>query len=200
MGMLSAKTLETPRLILRPFAPEDIPSILEIHRDEEVNRFLPWFPIRTLAEAEAFYRSRYAQPKGCQYAICLREDGIPIGYVGVDGAEPFDLGYGLRKEFWRRGIVSEAAQAVVDQARRDGVPYLTATHDANNPRSGAVMRRCGMRYCYSYVERWMPKDIMVTFRMYQINLDGRTDRVYRGYWERYEEHFVEAAPDCPAEI
>lgn len=49
-----------------------------------------------------------------------------------------------------------------------------------------------MRYCYSYREQWQPKDFPVVFRMYQLNLDGQEDRVYRGYWEKYPEHFVES--------
>ena len=35
---MNGSVLETLRLILRPFAPEDIPAILAIHRDEEVCR------------------------------------------------------------------------------------------------------------------------------------------------------------------
>ena len=98
---------------------------------------------------------------------------------------------GLRRDFWHRGIVTEAARAVVERVRADGMPYLTATHDVNNPRSGAVMKRLGMRYAYSYVEQWQPKNIRVTFRLYQLNMDGEQDRVYRAYWETYPEHFIE---------
>ena len=188
-------TLETPRLILRRFAPEDIPAILEMHRDEEVNRFLPWFPLKTLEQARDFYRERYetvyAQPWGYAYAICLKGDDVPIGYAGVELGGANDLGYGLRREFWHQGIVSEAAKALLERVRADGLPFVTATHDVNNPRSGAVMRAAGMKYCYSYEEQWMPKNVPVTFRMYQLNLDGRDDRVYRGYWEKYARHFVE---------
>ena len=71
--------------------------------------------------------------------------------MGTDDSH--DLGYGLRREFWRRGLVTEAGRAVIDQLKRDGVPYITATHDVNNPRSGEVMRRLGMRYQYSYEEQ-----------------------------------------------
>lgn len=53
------------------------------------------------------------------------------------------------------------------------------------------MRRLGMKYRYSYEERWQPKDLTVTFRMYQLNLDGNKDRVYRGYWDASDIHFVE---------
>ena len=46
----------------------------------------------------------------------------------------------------------------MEQLRKDGVLFITATHDVNNPRSGAVMRAIGMKYCYSYEEQWQPKD------------------------------------------
>ena len=49
-----------------------------------------------------------------------------------------------------------------------------------------------MNYQYSYEEQWQPKDILVTFRMYQLNLDGNQDRVFQKYWEESEKHFVEA--------
>ena len=59
---------------------------------------------------------------------------------------------------------------VIDQLKKDEIPYITATHDINNPRSGEVMKKLGMKYQYSYKEQWQPKDILVTFRMYQLNL------------------------------
>lgn len=111
-------------------------------------------------------------------------------YVNLSAEPPYDLGYGLLKEFWGRGIVTEAARAVVEQARQEGLPYLTATHDRENPGSGGVMRKLGMVYQYSYEERWQPKDIRVVFRLYQMDLDGQ-ERSYRGYWDRYPVHFVE---------
>ena len=101
------------------------------------------------------------------------------------------MGYALARRFWRCGYTREAGAALIKRLRRDGAPYVTATHDRNNPRSGHVMRALGMRYCYSYQERCMPKDILVTFRMYQLNLDGSEDRVYQKYWNESAVHFVE---------
>ena len=80
---------------------------------------------------------------------------------------------------------------LIQRLREDGVPYITATHDVKNPRSGGVMKALGMRYRYSYKEQWQPKNIPVVFRMYQLNLDGEQDRVYTKYRERYE-HFIES--------
>ena len=102
-----------------------------------------------------------------------------------------DFGYGLRKEFWHKGIVTEAGRAVIEQVKKDGLPYITATHDRNNPRSGGVMRNAGMEYQYSYEEQWKPKNVLVTFRLYQLNLDGNESRVYKKYWDTSAVHFIE---------
>ena len=44
---------------------------------------------------------------------------------------------------------------------------------------------------YSYEELWQPKNIPVTFRMYQINFDGSDDRVYKKYWDNSSVRFIE---------
>ncbi len=193
--IMNTPTLETPRLIMRKFTEEDMEALFLILHDEEVNTFLPWYPMKDLEETKKFFDERYAAkyklPQAYAYAICMKSDNIPIGYINVDMEEHHDFGYGLRKEFWHQGIVTEAGKAVLEQVKRDGIPYITATHDRNNPRSGKVMQNVGMKYCYSYEEQWQPKNIPVIFRMYQLNFDGNDDFVYRKYWDMYDRHFIE---------
>lgn len=192
---MNTPTLGTERLILRKFTEGDLEALYQIYSDEEVNKFLPWFPLKTMEEAKDFYEkqfvSRYDQKCAYHYAICLKENDHPIGYICVSTDSSHDLGYGLRKEFWHRGIAAEAGKAVIEQLKKDDIPYITATHDVNNPRSGGVMRRLGMKYQYSYEEQWQPKNILVTFRMYQLNLDGDEGRIYKGYWNNSAVRFVE---------
>ena len=192
---MNTPTLKTERLILRKFTEDDIEALFLILKDEEVNKFLPWYPLKSLEETKKFYEERYAakytQPQAYAYAICLKHDNYPIGYIKVDMEEHHDFGYALRKEFWRKGIVSEAGKAVIEQVKKDGLPYITATHDRNNPRSGSVMQACGMRYCYTYEEQWQPKDFPVFFRMYQLNFNEDVDFVYDKYWDMYSNHFIE---------
>ena len=192
---MNTPTLETERLRLRKFTADDMEAIYQIYSDEVVNQFLPWYPIDSIEEAKKFYEERYAskyvQPQAYAYAICLKTDDHPIGYIKVDMEEHHDFGYGLRREFWHQGLVTEAGKAVIAQVKKDGLPYITATHDRNNPRSGGVMRNVGMKYQYSYEEQWQPKNFLVTFRMYQLNLDGNTDRVYKKYWDQSAAHFIE---------
>ena len=119
---MNTPTLETKRLILRKFTKNDIESLFLILKDKEVNTFLPWYPMKNLEQAKKFYEERYTftylKPQGYAYAICLKSDNFPIGYIKVDMEEPHDFGYGLRKEFWHQGIVSEAAKAVVEQVKK----------------------------------------------------------------------------------
>lgn len=73
---MNTPRIETSGLILRKFTKDDIAALYEIFRDEEVNRFLPWFPLRSMEEAAAFFRERfadnYAKARGYNYAICLK--------------------------------------------------------------------------------------------------------------------------------
>ena len=94
------------------------------------------------------------------------------------------------REFWHQGVVTEAGKAVIAQVQKDGIPYITATHDINNPRSGGVMKQVGMKYQYSYEEQWQPKNLLVTFRMYQLNFDKNID-VFKKYWDSSAVHFIE---------
>ena len=192
---MNTPTIETYRLILRKFTEADMDALFLILKDEAANEFLPWYPAKSLEETRRFYEERYAaeyaKPKGYAYAICLKHDNLPIGYMKVGMEEARDFGYGLRKEFWHKGIATEAGRAIVAQVQRDGLPYITATHDRNNPRSGGVMRNVGMKYQYSYEEQWQPKNFPVIFRMYQLNLDGNESRVYQKYWDASAVHFIE---------
>ena len=165
---MDTPVLITERLILRKFEESDLEAVYKIYSDTEVNKFLPWFPLKTIGETKVFYEahlvSRYNQKCAYHYAVCLKKDNYPIGYVNV---------------------------GAVEQLKKDNIPYITATHDVNNPRSGGVMKRLGMKYQYSYEELWQSKDILVIFRMYQLNLDGNECRVYKEYWNNSTVHFVE---------
>ena len=192
--LTNTPTLETKRLVLRRFTPEDIPAIYEIFSDPEVNRFLPWPPVSSMDEAREFYQAHYGQayqkPAGYYYAICRKGDNVPIGYMGLGVKEPYELGYGPRREFWGMGCASEAGRALLERLTQDGLPYVTATHDVNNPASGRVMQALGMTYRYTYREQWQPKNVSVLFRLYQLDLNG-SHETYQGYAEKYPEHFVE---------
>lgn len=187
-------TLETDRLILRKFNDNDIDDMFLLYSNEDVNKFLPFFPLKTRNEVENYlYNSIlpfYKKDIAYNYAISQKEDNRVIGYVHInDIGNSNDMGYALRKEFWHKGITSEACAAIIERLKKVSFPFITATHDIHNPYSGEVMKKIGMSYCYSYKEQWQPKNILVTFRMYQLNLDG-IERTYTEYQKKYP-YFIE---------
>ena len=197
--MDNTPVIETERLRLRRFTERDAEALFTILSDPEVNQFLPMFPLTSLEEAGQYlkehYLSTYEQPSGYHYAVCLKTDDIPIGYINVSDDDSHDLGYGLKKEFWKMGIMTEACRALIRKLKGTDLPYITATHDRENPGSGRVMEKIGMIYQYSYEEQWLPKDILVIFRMYQLNFNGDQDCVYKKYWNKYPVHFIEKRED-----
>lgn len=215
---MSRHVLSTERLVLRRFTAEDVPALFTMMSDDTVMRFLPWFTPRSEADTLAFLEEHYLRfyraadagehgangmPLDLRFAVCLKDDngraacdtecltdGVLLGFAKISSeGDAFDLGYAFRREAWGHGYATEAASALIGEARRAGFPYLTATHDEQNPASGRVMERCGMTYRYSYRERWQPKDFDVVFRLYQIDLQPGQE-TYRAYWERFPEHWV----------
>ena len=57
------------------------------------------------------------------------------------------MGYCIGKEWWHRGITTECFSEVIRFLFREvGVNRIFSQHDANNPHSGMVMKKCGLRY------------------------------------------------------
>lgn len=182
------------------------------HRSEtDTAAFLEEQYLKYYRAADAGKRGANGMPLDLRFAVCLRRgdekgagrdegyakyhdaDAAPcalLGFVKISSeGDAFDLGYAFHRDAWGHGYATEVALALIKEARRAGFPYLTATHDEQNPASGRVMERCGMTYRYSYRERWQPKDFDVTFKMYQIDLQPGQE-TYRAYWDRYPEHWT----------
>lgn len=165
---------------MRKFELRDADELFRILSDEEVNRFLPWFPHKTREETLRFLQDSvfadYDKAIAYRYAVILRSESRVIGYLsflGIDEKERSgDIGYGLLREYWGKGIMTEAVKALLFRLKADGFRYATATHDVQNPASGRVMQKCGMRYVCTYPEFWQPKGIWVNFNLYRIDLNG----------------------------
>lgn len=169
--------LETERLFLRKFTENDLPDMFRIYSDKEVNTFLPWFAHRSMQETKEYLKTtvfpEYDKEIAYRYAIEEKREGKVIGYISLCSIDEEncsgDLGYGLLKEYWNKGIVSEGCKAVLQRLKENGFHFITATHDVKNPASGEVMKKIGMTYRYSYEEQWQPKNLKVTFKLYRID-------------------------------
>lgn len=126
---MSELRFETDRLLIRKFEETDMEELYLLLKDEEVNTFLPWFPVKNVEETKEFYRKHFAGEK-YGFAICLKEDNYPIGYIKAETNENHDFGYALRKEFWHRGIVTEASKVLVEQLKKD-IPVIFRVYQLN---------------------------------------------------------------------
>ncbi|SJZ69602.1 GNAT family N-acetyltransferase [Anaerorhabdus furcosa] len=186
-------TIETKRCILRKFTLDDVDDFYELMSNERVNKYIPLLPFKSKDEAKEFliksHIEKYNNVSSYRYAVCVKDINKVIGYVGLSQSECNDFGYAIHEDYWHQGYASEVCEAVLKQLKQDGIEYITATHDVNNPNSGKVMKKLGMQYKYSYHEIWQPKNFMVTFRMYQLNFIDN-DFTYMGYWNKYD-HLIE---------
>ena len=154
LGMrLPMKTIMTDRLLLRPFVPEDTETMFQNWAgDSETTRYMGWpthSDFSVTRQRLEYLQEQYAKEEGCDWAIVLRETGELIGSVGAfpvfEATGRVETGYIIDKRFWHRGITTEAHAAVIDYLFTEtDVQRIEAWHDARNPNSGAVMRKCGM--------------------------------------------------------
>ena len=131
--MKNTPVLKNRRLELRQFTQQDIAALFAIYGNRTANEFLPWFPLQDEREAKRLvqekYEDFYKNSQQYRYAVC-KTGGEPIGYVHLEAKEEsHDLGYALLPQFWGQGIITEACRAVIQQAKKDGIAYITATHD-----------------------------------------------------------------------
>lgn len=150
---LGTERIETPRLILRPFVLEDAPAMYRNWAsDPDVTRFLTWPPHQSQEVSAMVVESwvnAYPQKDFYQWAIVPKELGEPIGSISVvrQEGDTCEIGYCIGKKWWRKGLTSESLAAVMEFLfDRVGVRRIEAKHDVNNPGSGAVMKKCGMRF------------------------------------------------------
>lgn len=149
------KELTTDRLILRRFSMEDAQAMYENWAsDPEVTRFLTW-PTHSSVEVTKMVLSgwvdNYAKDDFYNWAIELKETGTVIGNISVvklrEDTECATVGYCMGRAWWGRGIMPEALGEVIaflfDEV---GANRIEACHDANNPKSGRVMAKAGMKF------------------------------------------------------
>lgn len=152
-GPLETPTIETERLVLRRFSPADADDVLRHASDPEVARLTSWQEHRSLADTERFLawtQARYDEAVGGPWAIVLRERDEVIGAVGLTVVWPHrrgEVGYWLGRTYWRRGLTTEAARAIVRYAFDDiGLNRVEARCEVENTASERVLQKLGMRY------------------------------------------------------
>jgi len=154
----SPPSLETPRLILRPFALDDADDVFAYSAEEyeEIRAVLPDFPQITPGDTAAVLRhtlKRYGGGEFYDWAVTCRELGTrAIGGIGFEQdvpprAKTAELGFVLRRDMWGKGIIPEAIEAVVSFGFAAlGLAEVAAYHMPGNEQSARALEKCSFRH------------------------------------------------------
>ena len=142
-------TLETDRLILRPFRAEDVePMFNGWASDPEVTKYLSWNTHQSIDETKYvvdLWIKEYENPERINFAIELKEGSELIGGIDivgyVDGIP--EIGYNLARKYWNNGYMTEACRCVIDYLFSIGYDEVLIEAITGNKGSIKVIEKCG---------------------------------------------------------
>lgn len=147
--------IETIRLKLRRFTAEDTMDMFNNWAsDPEVCKYLSWGPYTDpdiCRKRVAYWTNSYSYYNSYVWAIELKQLKMVIGSISVeltnDSDKSCEVGYCLSRDFWSRGIMTEALRAVIHFLFFEvGYSQIFAKHDILNIPSGKVMQKAGMHF------------------------------------------------------
>lgn len=151
---ISEVVLTTPRLTLRPWRESDLADLYEYARVDGVGQMAGWNPHRDPEESNMIL-SRFIRNKK---TFALEYQGKAIGSLGIEeyNEEHYpefsalagrEIGYVLSKDYWGRGLMPEAVEAVVKYLfETENLDFILVGHFIHNHRSRRVIEKCGFRY------------------------------------------------------
>ncbi|MEV0806943.1 GNAT family N-acetyltransferase [Micromonospora sp. NPDC050200] len=149
--------LETERLRLRRFTPDDVDHLVDLDGDPEVMRFLgPPTPRATVRDEQLprMLRQYDRHPGLGRWAALDRDGGEFLGWFALDPSDDgteAELGYRLRRSAWGRGLATEGSRALLRHAFDTvGVRRVWAETMTVNTRSRQVLAKAGLRYVRTF--------------------------------------------------
>lgn len=165
-------TLETDRLILRPFELDDAESMFNNWAsDEEVTKYLTWNTHKSIEETKeilAFWVNQYEKEERINFAIVYKENNELIGGIDVVGyleGVPV-IGYNLSRKYWNKGIMTEACKKVIELLFSLNHEKIIIEAMVENIGSNRVIQKCGGVYDSTYDDYILKKEKTVTINKY----------------------------------
>ena len=143
--------LETERLFLRPWREEDADDLYTYASDPDVGPPAGWPPHTSVENSREVIRTVLSASE--TYAVCLKEDGYPVGSVGfhrndlAEQDDEYELGYWIGKPFWGQGLIPEASREMLRYAFEDlGMNRIWCGYYDGNEKSRRVQEKLGFVY------------------------------------------------------
>lgn len=112
------KTIETDRLLLRPFTLDDVEASYQVNKDPEVTRYTNDGGVKTKERIQYLIENNvlgdYRKYGFGRFAVVLKEENKFIGFSGLKYLPEFDLvdlGYRFHRDYWGKGFATESGKA-----------------------------------------------------------------------------------------
>jgi [ribosomal protein S5]-alanine N-acetyltransferase len=147
---LFSKPIKTERLLLRPFIQGDAPAMFaNWASDPEVTRFLTWNPHKDVEESQKIL-DRWLEdeklPRHYKWGIVYERSLIgSIDMVEeLSAGTGFEIGYVIGRDYWNRGLMSEAFHAVINYMfEKAGYAYCRMRAQTTNVPSRRIIEKEG---------------------------------------------------------
>lgn len=155
---ISAVTLKTDRLILRPWRETDLQDFYEYASVDGVGQMAGWTPHKDPEESQRILQHFIEEKK----TFALEYQGKVIGSLGIerysekyypelDNASGREIGYVLSKDYWGQGLMPEAVKAVIKYLFETvKLDFIMVGHFEWNRQSARVIEKCGFKYIKSH--------------------------------------------------
>lgn len=147
-------TLETNRLILRPWKDADAQALYQYAKSSDVGPVAGW-PVHTDVE---FSRQIIKTVLSVEetYAVVLKSEDFPIGSIGLMigeksnitiGSDEGEIGYWIGVPHWGQGFIPEAVHELLRHGFEDlGLKTIWCGYFDGNEKSRRVQEKCGFQY------------------------------------------------------
>lgn len=158
-----ALVLDTPRLHLRPLELGDADALFQFASDPEVSKMMSWDPHKDRSDTVGFLeRMRAAYDAGTGMGWAIVHEGAVAGVISVEGIrwefrawrmDKAEIGYWLGRPHWGKGLMSEAATAVLRWSFETlGLHKVTIGCVEGNEASRAIIEKLGFRFLAIFEE------------------------------------------------
>ncbi len=148
--------LETKRLYLREMTPDDAENAYLLNLDWENIKYTGDKPFAGVQEAKQFLEnySSYRTYGFGRWAVIEKGSDKFLGWCGLKYTpelDEYDIGFRLFKEYWNRGIGSEAAKACIDYGfSKIGLNRIVGRVMSENLGSIRVLEKIGLVFLEDY--------------------------------------------------
>lgn len=157
-------SLETTRLLLRPWRDTDAADLYEFAKDQRVGPIAGWPQHTSVENSAEIIRTVFTHPE--VYAVELRDNRRAVGCVGIliggdsnfeISAQEGEIAYWIGVPYWGQGLIPEAVREVMRHAFETlKLKALWCGYFANNSQSLVAQSKCGFRHHHTEENKYNP--------------------------------------------